>query len=223
MSRHTDTAYEAELAQLSANVTHMGALALSMVRDAVRACFDRDADLARAVIRTDDRMDVLELETDQRAMAVVARRSPVGDDLRFVLCVMKGITDLERMGDLAVNIAERGLDLVGTPGISPGPEIRKLADSAEEMVAQAMTAWRTRDAVAARALKQADLMVDGYNRQAFGQLIRVVRDHPDQFERALALSSICRHLERVGDHAVNLGERVVFWVEGEETRHGTGG
>lgn len=223
MSRHLDPAYEAELQSLSTHVTHMVVLATGMVRDAIRSLFERDAALGRQVVSADDRLDGLEIETDRMATSLLARRAPVGDDLRFVIAVMKVATDIERVGDLAVNIAERGLDLTRGPGISPPPEVRALADAAVAMLEKAGQAWRTRDAVLARSLDKRDRAVDDLNRAAFARLIEITRGHPDQFERSLAMAGICRHLERAGDHAVNIGERVVFWVEGAELRHGGGG
>lgn len=220
MTRHTDSSFEGELQQLSSHVVHMGTLAAGMLRDASRALFTRDPELARRVIRDDDRLDVLEVETDRLALAVVARRSPVGEDLRFVFAVVKAVTDLERVGDYAANIAERALDLMGSPGLSVLPEIQQLADAALAEFEAAVAAWRSRDAAAARALKPADRDVDALNRAVFARLVQLGREHPDQFERVLAMGSICRYLERIGDHAVNLGERVVFWVEAAETRHG---
>lgn len=223
MTRHLDRNYEAELQALSTNVTHMAVLATGMVRDAVRALLERDPSLGRSVIAADDRLDALEVDTDHLATTLLVRRSPVGDDLRFVIAVMKVTTDIERVGDLAVNIAERGLDLTAGAGLSPPAEVKALADAALALLEKATQAWRTRDAALARSLSGRDRAVDDLNRAAFARLIDITRGHPDQFERSLALAGICRHLERAGDHAVNVGERIVYWVEGAELRHGAAG
>jgi phosphate transport system protein len=137
-----------------------------------------------------------------------------------VTAVFKVVTDLERVGDLAVNIAERGLDLAGTVGIDVGPEVEALAAKVTVQLAEAIRAFAERDAIAARTLYAEDALIDEMNRAAFSILLGVARSHPDQIERALAISSICKHLERIGDHAVNIGEHAVFLVEGHDVRHG---
>ena len=220
MNRHTDTQYESELATLASHVNLMSARAEGMVSNSVRALFTRDAALARSVVEQDADLDRLEKESDRRCLNILARRSPVGEDLRFVTAVFKVVTDLERIGDLAVNIAERGLDLAGSVGIDAGPEVEALAAKVTVQLAEAVRAFAERDAVAARGLYAEDALIDSMNRAAFSSLLGVARSHPDQIERALAISSICKHLERIGDHAVNIGEHAVFLVEGHDVRHG---
>lgn len=220
MNRHTDTQYESELEALSSHVRLMSARAEGMVANAVRALFTRDAALARSVVEQDADLDRLEVESDRRCLNILARRSPVGEDLRFVTAVFKVVTDLERIGDLAVNIAERGLDLAGTLGIDAGPEVDAMAEKVKLQLSASVRAFAERDATAARSLYAEDQRIDQMNRAAFAQLLGVARTHPDQIERALALSSICKHLERIGDHAVNIGEHTVFLVEGHDVRHG---
>lgn len=220
MTRHTDTQYEGELASLASHVNLMGARAEGMVENAIRALFSRDAELARAVVNQDSDLDRLEKESDRRCLNILARRSPVGEDLRFVTSVFKVVTDLERVGDLAVNIAERALDLAGGVGIHAGEEIHLLAARVQAQLADSIRAFRERDVVAARGLYAQDNVVDEMNRVAFTCLLTIARNHPDQIDRALSLSSVCKHLERIGDHAVNIGEQTVFLVEGHDVRHG---
>jgi len=220
LNRHTDTQYESELATLASHVNLMSARAEGMVSNAVRALFTRDAALARSVVEQDADLDRLEKESDRRCLNILARRSPVGEDLRFVTAVFKVVTDLERVGDLAVNISERGLDLAGAVGIDVGPEVEALAAKVTVQLAEAIRAFAERDAIAARTLYAEDALIDSMNRAAFSSLLGVARSHPDQIERVLAISSICKHLERIGDHAVNIGEHAVFLVEGHDVRHG---
>jgi phosphate transport system protein len=205
---------------LASHVNLMSARAEGMVGNSVRALFTRDAALARSVVEQDADLDRLEKESDRRCLNILARRSPVGEDLRFVTAVFKVVTDLERIGDLAVNIAERGLDLAGSVGIDAGPEVEALAAKVTVQLAEAVRAFAERDAVAARGLYAEDAVIDSMNRAAFSSLLGVARSYPDQIERALAISSICKHLERIGDHAVNIGEHAVFLVEGHDVRHG---
>jgi phosphate transport system protein len=216
---HLDQQYEHELGHITTHLLKMGNRAEGMVSEAVRALRDRDLGLARHVIGTDDELDRLEVETDALCVALLARRAPVGADLRLVMCALKMVTDLERVGDLAVNIARRAIELNTTPGIEILPEVIELAERASEELTRAMTALRNRDAESARQLRRGDSEVDEANRRAFDRLIRIAKDHPDQFERALAITSVCRHLERVGDHAVNIGEMVVYLASGQVVRH----
>ncbi len=220
MTRHTDTHYESDLLNLASHVNLMGARAEGMVANAIRALFNRDAALARAVVDQDSDLDQLEKESDRRCLNILARRSPVGEDLRFVTSVFKVVTDLERVGDLAVNIAERGLDLAAGTGIHAGPEIQELSARVQAQLSESIRAFGDRDVAAARGLPAMDAVVDDMNRLAFTSLLTIARNHPDQIDRALSLSSVCKHLERIGDHAVNIGEQTVFLVEGHDVRHG---
>ncbi len=216
---HLDNQYEHELARITSHLLKMGNRAEGMVNDAVRALLERDIALARHVIGTDDELDRLEIETDYLCVNLLARRAPVGADLRLVTGALKIVTDLERVGDLAVNIARRAIELNTSSGIEILPEVIELAERASAELSVAMTALRNRDAVAAKQLRRGDSEVDDANRRAFDRLIGIAKDHPDQFERALAITSVCRHLERVGDHAVNIGEMVVYLASGQVVRH----
>lgn len=223
MIRHTDSQYEEELAALGAHFSRMGAHAQGMLADAVRGLLQGDAEAARSVIARDAELDRMENEADERCVSILARRAPVGPDLRLVIAVMKCVVDVERIGDLAVNVAKRALDLVASPGVEPGEDTERLAHGAVALLTRALDAFATRDSATARSLYEADRALDAANRRAFHRLIAIAQFHPDQLERALAISGACRNLERAGDHAVNIGERVVFLVDGEEVRHRHGG
>ena len=151
-SRHLDSKYDSELNDLGVHMTRMAVRAESMVRDAIRALLQRDAELARAVIRSDRELDRLELEADEMSLRMLARRAPFGEDLRFVTVNLKIVTDLERMGDLAVNLAERALELMQGPGLSAGKEVEELAEAALSEVSDAVRAYQARDATLARTV-----------------------------------------------------------------------
>lgn len=194
----------------------------SMTRRAVRSVVERDTRLAREVIGQDAEMDRLEIEVDGACLRCLALRHPVGTDLRTVTTALKMVTDLERIGDLAVNIAERGIELAAGTGLQPDQDLVQMGDLAADMVRVASDAFLSLDADRARDLALRDREVDRRNRAAFVRWISAMSAHPDQAERALALTSISKYLERIADHAVNLGEMVVFLVEGEEIRHAGG-
>ena len=216
---HLDAHYEAELQALALHLVKTGTRAEAMARDAVRALLDRDAALARSVVAMDRDLDRLELETDQICIHLLARRSPVGSDLRLVTTALKVVIDMERIGDLAVNIAKRSLELAPEPGIEPTPEVEALADGAVDLCSRAMRALNNRDADAARALAAEDQKLDDLNRAVFHRMIGFAKDHNDQLERALAYTSVSRYLERIADHSVNIAEMVVYLVEGKVVRH----
>lgn len=216
------TPIEQDLDRIRTLFLQMFVRAESMVRQAVRSVVERDPHLARSVVRTDAELDRLEVEVDRRCLSCLALRHPVGQDLRMITTVMKMVTDLERVGDLAVNIAERGLDLAAGAGIEPDERVVRMGDLAGDMIQVAADAFVSGDARLARTLAERDREVDALNREAFDNWIAAMSAYPDQVTRALALTSISKHLERIADHAVNLGEMVVFYVKGEDVRHGAG-
>ena len=213
------TPTERDLERIRTLFLQMCVRAESMVTLAVRSVVQRDPALGRSVIETDQELDALEVELDRLCLRCLALRQPVGRELRLVTTVMKMVTDLERIGDLAVNVARRGLELANGGGVQPHTDLTRMGDAAAEMVREAADAFLSEDAVVARTLRDRDVEVDELNRAAFRRWLDAVAAYPDQAERALALTSISRYLERIADHAVNLGEMVVFLVEGEDVRH----
>ncbi len=215
---HLDSIYELELASISRQLAAMAVVAEQMVRDAVRALLTRDLELARQVRRTDERLDRMEIECDQLCVALLARRAPVAGDLRLVTAALKLVTDLERIGDLAVNVAKR-TDEVGKKIGGIPDEVAQLAHCATEELALSLRALTRRDSVTARRLKTEDESTDARNRAAFDRLLALAAERPDAFEDLLALTNVCRQLERIGDHAVNVAEMVVYMVDGKMVRH----
>jgi phosphate transport system protein len=191
----------------------------SMVHQAVRATHHRDPHLARAVMEADRALDALELEIDGLCVRCLAKHRPDGYDLRLVTTVLKMVTDLERIGDLAVNIAERALDVGTGPGLEPGPELVVMGASVVEMLRRAADAFVAHDVRALAELQAKDREVDDLNRRSFEHWLRVMVSHPDQADRALAFTSISRHLERIADHTVNLAQMLVLLEEGRDVRH----
>ncbi len=217
---HIDQQYESEVQALTSALVTMGLHAESQIGDAVRALVDRDPDLARQVVKNDRDLNRMENETDLLCIKLMARRAPVGEDLRLVTCALKAVVDMERIGDLAVNVAKRYLEInAGGPGLEPTPEVLALTQGALDITRRAMGALQNRDGAAARTIRTEDSRIDDLNRAVFQQMILVAKDHGDQLERAIAYTSIARYLERVADHAVNIAEMVVFLIEGKVIRH----
>ncbi|HHO52642.1 MAG TPA: phosphate signaling complex protein PhoU [Deltaproteobacteria bacterium] len=192
----------------------------SMVRLSVRSVVERDASLGRSVVADDREIDRLEIEIDRLCLRYLATHKPAGAELRTITTTMKMVTDLERIGDLSVNLAERGLELSAGVGIEPGTDVSVMGELAAGMLRMAAAAFLDADPALARRLIRQDREVDRLNREAFQRWITAMAAHPDQVDRALALTSVSKYLERIADHACNLGEMVVFLVEGEDMRHG---
>jgi phosphate transport system protein len=217
---HLDAIYEQEIQAIRTRLARTGARAEQMVRDSVRALLDRNPALARQVMATDRELNQLELELDYECVVLLARRSPVGEDLRLVLTALKADVDMERIGDLAVHVAERTIELTASPGIEALPELVELAERSAVHVERAMRALGEKDGIAAREVIGYDKQLDVLHGDHMRRIIQVAKDHPDQLERALAWSSVSRHLERISDHACNIAEMVVFLAEGQVVRHG---
>lgn len=211
---HTD-----ELEAIRTLFLQMCVRAESMVQRAVRSVLARDPHMARAVMDADEAMDALEVELDGRCVRCLALTSPGGYELRLLTTVLKMVTDLERIGDLAVNIAERGLDVGPGAGLEPGSALAEMGQRAVDMIRLAANAFVDGDATIHDELRARDLELDALNRESFELWMKVMVNHPDQVDRALAFTSISRHLERVGDHAVNLSQMVVLLVDGRDVRH----
>jgi phosphate transport system protein len=211
---------EAELDRIRTLFLQMCVRAESMVRLAARSVVDRDLSLGRSVVSADRELDRLEVEIDRLCLRYLAIRQPVGTDLRTITTVMKMVTDLERIGDLSVNVAERGLELSAGTGIEPGLDMPRMAEIAADMVRMAADAFLDGDPRIARELIARDQEVDELNRKAFDKWLHAMAAYPDQVDRALSLTSMSKYLERIADHACNLGEMVVFLVEGRDMRHG---
>ena len=218
-SRRVDQEYEAELSQLRKLLLLMGAHVEEMIGHAVRALVERDSDLASRNIERDAQVDRLEIEIDELCLVVLRHRQPADADLRFVATALKLVTDLERIADLGVNICERVLELNLEPPLKPYVDLPRMADAARAMVREALDAFVARDADRAEQVTLRDAEVDAYYAQIFGKLLDCMMEDPRNVYRATRVQSVAKYLERIGDHATNLAEMVVFMVRGKDIRH----
>ena len=216
---HTSKHYEGELKQLKESILFLGGTVEDMIARALRSLLDRDPDLARSVIESDRAVDSGELDVDHLALNLLALRQPAASDLRFITTALKMITDLERIGDLAVNIAERSIELSQEPPLKPYIDIPRMADAVSGMLRQALDAFVNRDAQSARAVLAADDAVDQLNVQLFRELLTYMIEDPKTISRALRITFIAKYLERIGDHATNIAQAVIFMSEGRDVRH----
>ncbi len=220
MTMHTDRTYEAELQALRDRLVDMVGQVEQMTTEAVKAVVERDGQLARETIRLDRRVNRSEVEIDEACMLLLARRQPVASDLRLVTTALKMVTDIERIGDVAVNLCERAIDLAGEPPIPVIDEaLLALGTLAAAMLRKAIEAFAERDAGKAEAVLDMDDDADERYHQIVRALAQRIRDNPDKVEQNVALQSAAKQLERIGDHATNLAEQVILLVRGQDLRH----
>lgn len=216
MHRHLDE----ELQALKRALLEMGGLTERQIDNAMTALVDADVDLARSVIDRDRELDDYETSIDDRCNRILALFQPAARDLRFVTTCLKIVTDLERQGDQAVNIAERAMELAQEPPLKPYIDLPRMALRARKMLAQALDAFVRGDAVAARSILKQDVEVDALNTQLFRELLTYMIENPQNIVRGTRLLFIAKYLERIADHATNIAEQVIYREEGLDVRHG---
>ncbi|MDH5804258.1 MAG: phosphate signaling complex protein PhoU [Gemmatimonadota bacterium] len=216
MSKHL----ERDLDKLKKNLLRVGNLVEEATNKAITALMERRGDLAREVIEADDAIDDAEVGIEEDCLKVLALHQPVALDLRFVISVMKANNDLERMGDQAVNIAERAEFLAGEPPLYVPLDFARMTDVVRRMVHGSLDAHVNHDTGLAYQVCSMDDQVDDIHRQMYGVLQAEVREAPDRLERALQYLSASKDLERIADLATNIAEDAVFMVDGEVIRHG---
>jgi phosphate transport system protein len=216
---HTSREYETELQKLRDRLLLMGAKVEEIIKGSMQSLIERDSDLAKRMIQADRRINQLELAIDQTCLQILARRQPVASDLRFITIAMKLVTDLERIGDLAVNLSERVLELNEEPPLKPYVDLPRMAEEAQGMVHDALDAFVEGDAEKADEVIKRDATVDAYYTQIFRELLTYMMEDARNIFRATRLQSIAKYLERIGDHATNLSEMVIFMVRGKDVRH----
>lgn len=222
VTAHTSKAYDAELRQLREKLLLMGSLVEEMIGKGETALRSRDTPLAQATMKLDRRINRLECEVDELAMRILATRQPVASDLRFITAALKIVTDLERVGDLCVNICERVVELNEEPPLAPVGDLTSLADEAIALVHDALDALVARDDDRATALLARDAAIDAHYAQIFQGVLELMARDPASIYRATRVQSIAKYLERIADHATNIAETVVFLVKGTDIRHGRG-
>jgi phosphate transport system protein len=219
--RHTSQHYEKQLRDLKDRLLVMSVKAEEAIRDSMQALVDRSPSLADEVIARDDEIDSLELEIDDRCLQVLALEQPVASDLRFLATVLKIVRDLERIGDIGVNTAERVRELINEPELKPLVDLPIMSRVALQIFRMSLDAFVNGDPELAQRVIRSDREVDDMYEQVFRELLTYMLEDPRTISRCLKLIFIAKGLERVGDHAANIAEMVVFQVQGQDIRHGT--
>lgn len=219
MKQHTSKAFEAELNNLKDAILRMGGCVEESIGEAMRALVERDADLAEKIIRQDHRVNKFEVDIDETCVGILALRQPAAEDLRLIITGLKISTDLERIGDLAVNMCERILNLVAEPQLKPLIDLPRMAELARGMLGDSLDAYVRGDPEKAQEVCARDDKVDNLHKQVFRELITYMMEDPHSISRAMALIMISKYLERIADHATNIAEMVIYLVKGKDIRH----
>lgn len=219
MSTPTVPHFQEELQQLKTRLLEMGGIAEERVRVSVRALTERDEALVDDVLAGDAPLNELHIEIDTRCFKLLALHQPMAVDLRAIMSAIKINTDLERVGDLAVNIGEAARRYLAHPPVKELIDIPRMGDLAQRMLRDALDAFVRRDVDLAQRVLDADDELDGLKTQVFRELLTYMLEDPHTIEPSLDLILVSRHLERVGDHATNIAEDVIFMVSARDVRH----
>jgi phosphate transport system protein len=215
MQRH----FHEELEALKQTLLAMGGLVEDQIRRVNTALLERDSAVAQDVIERDTQVNTYDVEVDEKCVELLALHQPAAGDLRFITTALKIVTDLERIGDQAVNIAQRVLELNREPQLKPYIDLPRMAERAQRMVKESLDAFVARDTELARQVCAEDGAVDDLNHQIFRELLTFMMEDPKTIPRAIRLILIARFLERVADHATNIAEMVIYMVDSKMVRH----
>jgi len=211
--------FDEELTNLKEKLMQMATLAEESIALAVRSLKERNQDHAQQVFKIEETLNVLDIEIDNLGMRLFALRQPMASDLRLITSSMRIAVELERIGDLAVNIAERSLELLKQPPLKPLIDIPRMAEIAQQMVKDAIDAFVNKNDKLAKSVCERDDEVDDLNDQIFRELLTYMMQDPKTIEKAVELILVGRHLERIADHATNIGEDVIYFVKGKTIKH----
>lgn len=219
--RHIYKPFDAELRSLKDQIKAMGALVGAHVDDALEAVTAKDPEAARRVIEADRAVNQLELAIDEQCIRMLALRQPAASDLRFIAASLKIVTDLERIGDLAVNMAERVEVLSTEPPLRALSDLPRMAQAAQKMLADVLDAFVTQDVAKAEVVMRSDKQIDTWMLELFDEVRAGMKTDPSTVDRGIATIFLAKHIERMADHVTNVAEMVIYLVRGQDIRHAT--
>jgi len=208
-----------EIENLKRKLLALGAVVETSVRDATLSIEKRDTELAQKIIDNDIDIDKTEVEVEEDCLKILALHQPVAIDLRFIVTVLKINNDLERIGDLAVNVAERAIFLASQPKVNISIDLVDMAHNAQSMLKKSLDALVNHDAELAHSVCASDDIIDQMNRRMYLKIQEAILDNPDQISVLIHLLSASRHLERIADHTTNIAEDVIYMIDGKIVRH----
>lgn len=216
---HTDRKYNEDLNKLRDTIIEMGGLVEDQIDQSINALVNRDAALAETIIERDHVVNRMDVEVDDLSLHLLALHQPAAKDLRFITTALKITTDLERIGDMAVNICERALELLQEPPLKPYIDIPRMAEIARRMIHESLDAFVREDTTLAFKVCKDDEEVDELNSQVFRESVSFMIEEPGTISRAMQICAVSKYVERIADHATNIAEMVVFLVKGKSIRH----
>jgi phosphate transport system protein len=219
LRQHTSQEFEMELESVRQRILDMGRHVDQVLESAGKALLEHDTELGNRIIAGDQETDSMELEIDHLCLQILARRQPVAGDLRLLTSALKLVVDLERIGDLGVSIAGRVVELGSEPPLTPYEDLMRMLTTAREMLTEALAALQSQDVASASRVIDKDEVVDAYYTQIFNDVLSRMRESPENIFRATRVQAISKYVERIGDHATNVAERVIFILTGEDIRH----
>ncbi len=219
LPQHTNRQYEEELRGLRSGLLKMGGVVERQIADAIESLVERNTGQARETIERDGEVNRMDTEMDERCIRLLALHQPAASDLRFITTGLKITTDLERIGDNAVNICERAIELNEEPQLKPYIDIPRMAEIAQSMVKDSLDAFMRDDTVLAQEVIERDDEVDQLNYQIYRELLSYMAEDPQTIPRATRILFVSKYLERIADHATNIAEMVVYMVKGRTIRH----
>ena len=217
--KHTSREYERELQEIKNRMIYLGALTERAIERSVRALLERDSDLARQVICEDDQIDRIDVEIEEKCIRLLALRQPAARDLRFITTAIKINGHLERIGDMAGNIAEKAIILNEVPQIKPYIDLPRMAEISRGMIRGSLDALVHGNIEQARKVREEDDTIDQLNEKIFRELLTFMLEDPRKIHASLYIMQISKSLERISDHAAGIADMVIYMVTGQSVRH----
>jgi phosphate transport system protein len=213
--------FHEQLQDVLKQITIMGSLTESMITLAMRVLVERDESLIDLIMQKESEVNSLQVRIDETAVGLIATQQPVGKDVRLLFMVSKIVTDLERIADQAKNISQSAQYVLAQPSLKPMVDLPIMAEIAQKMVHDSLTAVLERDVALAERVIREESTVDAFRDQIFRTLLTYMMADPGTIQRALSLILISRNIERIGDHATNIAEEAIYIVQGRDIRHAT--
>jgi phosphate transport system protein len=219
--RHTSLHYEKELQEIKNNLIYLGAVTEKAIQNAMKSLSERNSNMARKVIKDDDEIDKMDSDIEERCIRILALRQPTAIDLRFITTAIKITGHLERIGDMAVNIAEKAIQLNEEPILKPYIDLPRMADLVGEMIKDSLDSFIRNDLNLADKVRRTEQVTDDLNEQIFRELLTFMMGDSKTIHRALMIMQVSKNLERIADHTKGIADMVTYMVTGENVRHQT--
>ncbi|MCF8053837.1 MAG: phosphate signaling complex protein PhoU [Deltaproteobacteria bacterium] len=218
-TKHTNVQYERELSEVKENIVYAGMLTEKAIEKCIKALLERNSSLANEVIKEDANIDAIDMKIEEQCINILALRQPTARDLRFITTAIKINGHLERIGDMASNIARKVIILNEEPQLKPYIDIPRMAQATRKMIRDGLDAFMNGDMELAREVREADEIIDSLNEQIFRELLTFMIQDPRTIHRAIIISQVSKNLERIADHAKSVADMVIYMVTGQNVRH----